>query len=717
MDAAIAPQLQQALSRIEATMHAQPQEALRLCEQVFAEAWQMREPLAHVLAAERYGLIMDHLGRGIEARNALFDALQAAQSAHLFAGEARLLEQIARGYYTEGQYRQAIQYWAHCAEVSEQSGREVKTWISAKVGLGQIYYALGDFESAAALHREALARVHEADDPYLDAKVKINLGVDLIPLQRSSEATEVFMAALDLCLLHQFSDYAAETSFRLGQIQLEQGELKHAFAFLDAALGHARDVDYRWGEANILACQAEVFARQGDHATALQTVRRAQVIANADRFSHMLHQQHFAAARYAEAMGDVVTALTELKLAHHGERNLLAGSVPERNKELEDKAGLRPSANRMLVELSNHVLIEEGAQDEALALITGESCRIMDVERASVWLLDHDMQQLRCVSLCVLGGGRVRKATLAREACPAFFDWLARDPNPMIAHDAEHHPYSWELAQGYLQEIGIRSMLAFAIRVAGKPRGALLLGVTGPQRNWTPDDVMKGQQLADVATRALASQERRLFQQQISTLNDELVRTNEALEARVRDRTAALEKRNTELLALNETIRVMATVDELTGIYNRRHIVERLRQEEARSERGEHPFCVCLIDIDYFKDVNDRYGHGAGDEVLRVVAQTARATIRETDCVGRYGGEEFLMLLTGADLDGGRYIAERLRVATAALRFPRIGNDFRVTISLGVACHVLGEHIEQTINRADESLYRAKAEGRNRVVS
>ncbi|WP_255989416.1 diguanylate cyclase [Chitinolyticbacter albus] len=697
-------------------MHAQPQEALRLCERVFAAAWQMREPLAHVLAAERYGLIMDHLGRAIEARNALFDALQAAQSAHLFAGEARLLEQIARGYYTEGQYRQAIQYWAHCAEVSEQSGREVKTWISAKVGLGQIYYALGDFESAVALHLEALGRVDEVGDPYLETKVKINLGVDLMSLQRREEAAEVFIPTLDLCLMHQYSDYAAEVSFRLGQIQLESGQLDHAMAFLDAALGHARDVDYRWGEANILACQAEVLARRGQHAAALQTVRRAQVIAAADSFSHMLHQQHFAAARYAEAMGDVATALTELKLAHHGERNLMAASVPERNKELEDKAGLRPSANRMLVELSNDVLIEEGTPEQAFTLITSESCRILEVERASVWLLDSEVHQLRCASLGLKSKREGREAAIAREVCPAFFDWLESDPKPLIAHDAEHHPYSWELAHSYLRSHGIRSILAFAIRVSGQARGILLLEVAGPQRNWTPDEVMKGQQLADIATRAVASSERRLFQQQIGALNTELIQANEALEARVRDRTAALEKRNDELLALNETIRVMATIDELTGIYNRRHIVERLRQEEARSERDSHPFCVCLIDIDYFKDVNDRHGHQAGDEVLRIVAQTAREVIRETDCVGRYGGEEFLLLLAGTDLEGARVTAERLRTATEALVFAQIGADFRVTISLGLAGHYPGEHIELTISRADAALYRAKAAGRNRVV-
>src|SRR4051812_42872065 len=115
-----ANQLNAALERIEATMHTQPQEAIALCRQVFTDARRLREPLMHVVAAERYGLIMDHLGRGVEGRDVLFEAVQVAQSAHLFVNEARLLEQIARGYYTIGEYRQAIQYWARSAEVSDQ---------------------------------------------------------------------------------------------------------------------------------------------------------------------------------------------------------------------------------------------------------------------------------------------------------------------------------------------------------------------------------------------------------------------------------------------------------------------------------------------------------------------------------------------------------------------------------------------------------------------
>ncbi|UXY13672.1 diguanylate cyclase [Chitiniphilus purpureus] len=704
------------LALIDAYMHTQPEEAIRVCERVFAQAWEARDPLAHVIAAQRYGLIMDHRGRGIEARDTLFEALQIAQSAHLFDHEAQLLEQIARGYYTAGQYRLAIQYWARCVEVSEQSGKEVRTWISAKVGLGQVYFAMGDYESATALHHEALARLGEVDDPYLDTKVKINLGVDLTQLGRSEEATTVFLAALDLCLMHRFSDYAAEACLRLAQVRLAAGRLKEASSFLDTALGHARGVKYLWAEAHILATQAQVQAAQGQHALALQNVKAAQAIAQANGFVHMANQQHLAAAEYAEAMGDLPTALAEFKLAYEYEHRLMAGSSLERNQELEDKAGLRPSANRLLVELSVNPMIDEGDLVHAFRLITRESCRILNVNRASIWAVDTRVDELRCQCIYLADHRRYRQGRCLRHGdFPALFSWLC-DPNPLIAHDAAHHPYTWELEQGYLRVNNIKSVLAFTIRVAGHPGAVICFEVAGQQRNWTPDDVVNGGKLADISARVIGSFERKLFQKEISALNAKLMQANEALEARVIDRTAALERRNAELLELNETIRIMATIDELTGIYNRRSVMEAFRREQARSNRIGSAFCLCLIDVDHFKQVNDACGHLVGDEVLRRVAQVAREQIRETDSVGRYGGEEFLILLVDTDLEGARASAERLRHHTESLVFPELAPGFKVTVSIGLSQYIIGEQGEQVLSRADAALYQAKAQGRNRVV-
>lgn len=155
--------------------------------------------------------------------------------------------------------------------------------------------------------------------------------------------------------------------------------------------------------------------------------------------------------------------------------------------------------------------------------------------------------------------------------------------------------------------------------------------------------------------------------------------------------------------------------DPLTGAYNRRHLSSTLQQEKLRSDRSEEPFCIAILDLDHFKRVNDTYGHQAGDDVLKACAACGGEVVRPIDCFGRYGGEEFEVLLTQTDLEGARIVAERIRSAINSLRFAQISPDLRVTVSIGVAQYRHKEEIRATEKRADDALYRAKAAGRNRI--
>ena len=149
--------------------------------------------------------------------------------------------------------------------------------------------------------------------------------------------------------------------------------------------------------------------------------------------------------------------------------------------------------------------------------------------------------------------------------------------------------------------------------------------------------------------------------------------------------------------------------DELTGAYNRRFLTESLARELARSGRSSGRFSVCLIDVDHFKAVNDRLGHAAGDEVLRQVAAIARRDLRQIDVFGRFGGEEFLLLLPDTDQSGATVVGERIRAAVAA--------ETGVTVTIGVAQHAKDEAPAALLARADRTLYRGKALGRHRVLA
>lgn len=159
----------------------------------------------------------------------------------------------------------------------------------------------------------------------------------------------------------------------------------------------------------------------------------------------------------------------------------------------------------------------------------------------------------------------------------------------------------------------------------------------------------------------------------------------------------------------------LASEDELTRAYTRRHMRRLFEQEKARMERGQGAYTIALADIDHFKGVNDRFGHPVGDAVLKAFADAARAAVRTADTVGRYGGEEFILLFPATGVGGAAICAERLRASVQAMDLSMIHPALKVTVSLGVAEACTGESIDEVIARADAALYRAKHGGRNRV--
>jgi diguanylate cyclase (GGDEF)-like protein len=167
---------------------------------------------------------------------------------------------------------------------------------------------------------------------------------------------------------------------------------------------------------------------------------------------------------------------------------------------------------------------------------------------------------------------------------------------------------------------------------------------------------------------------------------------------------------------LHRIVERQALVDGLTGIANRRQCEEALATEIARADRLGTPLTIVLADLDDFKLVNDEHGHATGDDVLREFAAVLRHTVRESDLAGRWGGEEFLLLLPGSDAEGGAHLADRVRTAIQERSFlGRDGSVVTVTASFGVAHHQLGGDERELFGAADRALYRAKREGKNRV--
>ena len=175
----------------------------------------------------------------------------------------------------------------------------------------------------------------------------------------------------------------------------------------------------------------------------------------------------------------------------------------------------------------------------------------------------------------------------------------------------------------------------------------------------------------------------------------------------------------------NEMLKYIGLTDSLTGVYNRRYIDRRLLEEIARARRQNYCISCMYIDIDHFKLVNDTHGHQGGDEVLREVATRIRTELRRSDALGRFGGEEFVVLLIDADLDSATFVAERIRASIAGTMFDLPGSaQAWVSVSIGVASLEADAALlpietvaQQLVAHADQALYQAKADGRNKVVS
>ena len=167
---------------------------------------------------------------------------------------------------------------------------------------------------------------------------------------------------------------------------------------------------------------------------------------------------------------------------------------------------------------------------------------------------------------------------------------------------------------------------------------------------------------------------------------------------------------------LNESLKIASTQDPLTGLFNRRLMLDRLQNEAALTKRRHNVFSVLMMDIDHFKKVNDTWGHHAGDNALRLIASALKMALRSSDICARWGGEEFLVLLPDTGADGGQEIANRLLIAIRGLRIPEMALDQNLTISIGLAQHQGDDDLGETLQRADRALYAAKAQGRDGIV-
>ncbi|MDM8350108.1 sensor domain-containing diguanylate cyclase [Pseudomonas sp. sp1636] len=227
--------------------------------------------------------------------------------------------------------------------------------------------------------------------------------------------------------------------------------------------------------------------------------------------------------------------------------------------------------------------------------------------------------------------------------------------------------------------------------------------------------IRQAQHAQGLAQMQLLAQEQQLSLEQTKNLNLQR-QLNEGLETRVQQRTAALEQALAALSGAHQQLSELSRRDSLTGLFNRQTLNEELRRSLAQAVRSQRPMAILMMDLDHFKQVNDRYGHLAGDACLHHAAQRLQQRLRAGDLLARFGGEEFVAVLGDTDLAGAHGLAEQLRDDLARHPCSYQDQSIELTISIGVCAEIPDSaDSKQLLNRADQALYRAKAGGRNRV--
>jgi diguanylate cyclase (GGDEF)-like protein/PAS domain S-box-containing protein len=202
--------------------------------------------------------------------------------------------------------------------------------------------------------------------------------------------------------------------------------------------------------------------------------------------------------------------------------------------------------------------------------------------------------------------------------------------------------------------------------------------------------------------------------QLVDSLKLELIeRTN--LEAEMKKTNELINEKNIQLNKVMKTLEIESKVDPLTGLYNRRYILNKIN-EELNALKANNNFSIIITDIDFFKKINDTYGHAFGDYILKSVSDILKSMVREQDCVSRWGGEEFLIFLADSDLKEARIIAERIRKKIEETTFQCDSNQISLTMTFGSAFYNDNESIDDMIKKADDALYLGKKSGRNQVI-
>ena len=556
------------LERIETCARRHPHLALVLFQTLERNAMQEAQLALALSALVRRFFTCERLGLGGTMEDVLSQGLQKAEQAGLPYQTAQLMLCLGKLHYTQASYNEAIHYWTRCIDLCQVT-HDTDVLIEARIGLGQIYDALGDWETGARFHLDAGKLLEKLHHPYLKSKQAINLGVNHMYLGQAEVASSLFHNAIAEAERGEIAEYVAEGHWYLGILAKQQGQIGQAQQEIEHAIALAKRCEYPWLLGAAYKSLAEIFVEQNQYEAALATYQQA--LLHAENIGSRTQASHCceALSQLHESLDQAALALRYARRHQQLQNEMANGGAIDKLRALRDYDLSKKAPVEVLLDLSSDSLLEEKKLAEALAQIAQEALRILQVDSFCLWLRDTETQQLRCATMAgdlpvPFGVGQVLKP----QDYVRYSQVMRNLHAPIATHDLRVHPAAKELNTLYVN-CNLCSLLEVSVRLHGKQIGVMSFGKSHTPKNWTREDVLFASHLANLA-------------QQVISL-DEHRQTQSRLEKRVTERTRELEQRTELLRTAHQNIYMLSEIGrEISSQLNRDSIIQTLYQHVTR---------------------------------------------------------------------------------------------------------------------------------------
>ncbi len=617
------------------------------------------------------GYLYSKHGKYNKALEHLFDALRKNKDSGIDVQEGIypiqvfLLNNIAFIYADTGRAGEALSFFYQAFELAKKSSGSMISTILTNIS--EMHLNTGDTRMALRYNKMALTEIKRQRLGAQDLHNCYNIfGLIYKRMGQYEKALESLAQSLEWAEKGESKFNQIVSRLEVARLHLHNSNPVCALEMLMPALEMAEEIKANALLKDLCLVLAEASETTGDMAGSLRFYKR-----------HMELNQELATREVEQRLSDYTAEFKAEQAQKDAEIYRL------KNIELRQKSMELEESNknlRLISEIGRRITATLDI-DNVLNTIYGSIARIMDANFFAIGLYDAKTEVVD-FKIIIENSERLPLHMVRLDENRGYTSQCIRSRQEIIINDLEEDVSPEEANSDMLVTNGIppRSLIFCPLILAGEIVGVMTVQSYRPNA-YSHNNIETVKAMASFIAVALNN----------SRISGELVQKANELE-------------------------LLSKTDPLTGIYNRRYIIEKMEEERARFRRYGKPFSLIILDIDFFKRVNDNLGHDCGDYVLAEVARLLRQTLREQDCLARWGGEEFLILLPETDAAGSEVLAERLRAGVEERDFAYNGKRVSITLTMGICQFGEGITIDEAIRKADNALYEGKNQGRNCVV-